>query len=169
MGWKTEVQSVIFEGLDKVRQTASEFSSFISSTVGGFNAQVGTLVSGTSYIGINGQKIPQMRNAIREYVNAIQSHLDKVVEDTSTVNAFHGDYAGSVTDYVTAVKRICQDYTSKLLEFSDNLDKIAELYHSKDTEYAANIASTAKNASANSTAYTETTSDRTFGNATSAK
>jgi|GEM_PF-4616966 len=169
MGWKTDVQSVVFEASDVVKNAVGDFTSAMEAKIGTFKAAIGTLVTGSSYIGINGQKIPEMRNSIREYVAAIQTHLDKVVEDASTVQAFHGEYAKAITDYVTAIKKVCQDYTSTLLEFSDNLDAIAQIYHSKDTEFASNISSTASEASSSTTSYSEQRANTTYGNTTSAR
>ena len=96
-------------------------------------------------------------------LNEINNNLDKVIEQTSTTNAFHGDYAAAITEYVTAVKETCKAYTSSLLEFSDKLDEIAYVYHKQDEAFASSIRNTATEASSSATTYQEQRADQTYG------
>lgn len=164
MSWKTEVQSQVFNVIGNLKNGKESIIDLFNKVTGGAKTQIGSLMRGTSYVGINGNKIPEMRDSIRIYVAEIEANLDKVIENTSTQNAFHGEYAAAITAYVTAVKDLCKAYTTQLLEFSDNLDAIAELYHSKDQEFASNINSSAAETSSQTTAYTEQRADTTYGN-----
>lgn len=168
MSWRTEVQSVQFKITDNLRNKFDTFRAYLDGKVGTAKAQFNTMVTGTSYIGINGQKIVYMRDAIRNYVKEIQDHLDKVVEDASTEKAFHGDYAKAVTEYVKMVEETCKSYTTALLEFSDNLDIIADAYHQKDETFASSIRNTAGEASSMASTYTEQRHDASYGTATRA-
>ena len=165
MGWKTDIQSFGFEAQDWIKNGFDQLKQNFSKTVGNVKATFTSVVSGTSYVGINGSKITYMRDAIRTYVKAIQEHLDKVVAEASTTNAFKGDYAVAVTEYVKAVEQACKDYTTALLEFSDNLDIIAEAYHAKDAEFASSITSSAREAESSGSAvrYTEQRGDASYG------
>ena len=164
MSWKTELQSFQFNVSNVLKNGKDSMNDLFNKITGGVRTQIGSLMRGTSYVGINGNKIPEMRDAIRAYVAEIEANLDKVVENTSTQNAFHGEYAAAITAYVTVVKDLCKAYTSQLLEFIDNLDAIAELYHVKDQEFASNINSSAAETSSQTTAYTEQRADKTYGN-----
>ena len=168
MSWKTEVQNVVFNVGNILKNGKDSLNDLFNRITGGAKTQIGSLMRGTSYVGINGNKIPDMRKAIRFYVDEIEANLDKVVEDTTTINAFHGEYAAAITAYVTAVKDVCKAYTTQLLEFSDNLDAIAELYHTKDQEFASNINTSAAETSSQATAYEEGRADRTYGETRSA-
>lgn len=167
MGWRTDVQAIAFEASDWIKNGVGNLSSMLKGITGGVKASFMSVVSGTSYVGINGQKIVFMRDAIRDYVKAIQTHLDKVVAEASTTNAFKGEYASAVTEYVKAVEESCKDFATALLQFSDNLDIIAEAYHAKDSELASSIKSSAKEAesSGNAAAYTEQRGDASYGGA----
>lgn len=165
MGWRTDVQAITFEATNKIRNGIGNLSSVLKGITGSAKATFMSIVSGTSYVGINGQKIVYMRDAIREYVKVIQDHLDKVVAEASTTNAFKGRYADAVTEYVKAIEESCKDYASALLEFSDNLDIIAEAYHNKDQDLESSIRSDAKQASSqgDAVAYTEQRGDASYG------
>lgn len=167
MGWRTDVQSIVFEASDKIKNAKDNIKGLLKGITGGAKATFMSVVSGTSYVGINGQKIVYMRDGIRDYVKVIQDHLDKVVAEASTTNAFKGEYAGAVTEYVKEVEESCKAFTTALLQFSDNLDIIAEAYHAKDSELASSIKSSAKEASSqgDAAAYTEQRGDASYGNA----
>lgn len=163
--WRTSDQKINFEKVDQLRNGWDNFKQSMKRVTGNIKATFTSVVSGTSYVGINGSKVTYMRDAIRTYVKAIQDHLDKVVADASTSNAFKGDYALAVTEYVKSVEEACKDFTTVLLEFSDNLDVIAELYHSKDAEFASSITSSAKEVQSSGSAarYTESRGDASYG------
>ena len=168
MGWRTEKQTVQFEKADNLRNLKDSISQIFTNITGKAKASLLSAYAGSSYVGINGQKVVYMRDAIRNYVREIQNHLDKVVADASTMNAFKGDYAAAVTEYVKSVESTCKAFVTPLLEFSDNLDVIAELYHSKDSELASSIKSSAREADSNAAAntYTEQRGDASYGTAT---
>ena len=165
MSWRTDVQSTQFKATDNLRNAFDTFRSKLESKVGQAKATFNTLITGTSYVGINGQKIIYMRDSIRDYVKKIQDHLDKVVAQASTNEAFKGEYAAAVTEYVKMVEETCKAYTTNLLEFSDNLDIIADAYHTKDSDLASSIRNTANEASSEAISYTEQRGDASYGTA----
>lgn len=164
MGWRTVGQKIGFEVNDTLKNVYDQVKNIFDKAVGNTKANFTSLVAGTSFIGINGAKIPYMREAIRTYVKAAQENLDKMEASISTVNAFRGDYAAAVTNYVGTTKKMCQDIIECLLAFSDKLDMIAEAYHQRDEEFASSINSSASEASSTTQGYTEQRSDKTYGN-----
>lgn len=155
MTWKTDVQKVIFDASQGVKAISSNLSNYFESLLDSAGNAVGTLLRGSSVIGINANEIPNMRAAIREYVNALEAHLEKVKTDADTAGAFKGEYADAVKVYVAAIAEACKCVTSQLLAFSDQLKEVSDAYLAQDREMSQRIKDTAASTSDQYTRYQE--------------
>ena len=96
--------------------------------------------SNYSVVGINTARIPEMRTAIRNYVERINEHLGNIKTTTDPTIALKGTgmeeavktYIGEVVDYCTA---LC----SNLLAFSDKLAKVEEAWRASDTNMSSSV------------------------------
>lgn len=135
----------------------SEFNQFVSSvgsTVGGIgdtisnffrgitsqvSATVGSLISG-SVVGINVNRIDEMRDSIRTYTNEIETHLEEVHLNTDPSGAFADpEMQAAVKAYVGGVMEACRAYTSQLLKFSDILYEIKVDYEAKQAAQSSTL------------------------------
>lgn len=108
------------EGRDSVRSSAQ-----VNKDFGAVGANF--LKSGHMYsiVGINANKIPEMREAIRNYVSGIQKHLDGFQASADSSKAFKSEVVtSSVQKYMDTVKEYCQNLTSQLIAFSDKLKDV---------------------------------------------
>ncbi|MGE5456622.1 MAG: hypothetical protein ACM3O4_05950 [Ignavibacteriales bacterium] len=155
MTWKTDVQKVIFDASQGAKSLSSNLSNYFESLVNSASTTVGSLLRGSSVIGINANEIPNMRSAIREYVKNLEAHLEKVVTDADTSGAFKGEYASAVTVYVSAIAEACKCVTSQLLAFSDQLKEVSDAYQAQDREMSQRIKDTAASTADQFTKYQE--------------
>ena len=150
----TNIQGLAWDVQSAFNNVASGFQSSVDGIIGTAGATIGGIISG-DVVGININQVPNMQNAIREYVNNINQHLATVNQFATTENAFKGDYAVAVTQFVQAVCTACENYVSQLLQFSDKLGHIAEKYQEHDQELKSNIGTQATNMESAYTKYTE--------------
>jgi len=146
MTWKTEVQKVLFDASQDVKTKVSMLSSFFESQINQNAAEVFSFMNGSSVIGINVHEIPNMRNAIRIYVQDLERHLDEVATNADTSPAFKGEYAAAITSYVTAITHACKSVTTQLLAFSDQLKQVSDAYEAQDRTLSENIRRSASGA-----------------------
>ena len=110
-----------------------------------------------SVVGINTAKIPEMRQAIRTYVDNIEEHLKGVRVNTDPTIALRGTgMENAVKEYIALVVNYCEALCTNLLAFSDKLAKVEEAWKNSDTNMSSTINSASSDLSgaANST-YTE--------------
>lgn len=93
-----------------------------------------------SVMGISASKVPEMKEAITNYVSGIQDII-KRVEDKEASAGFKGEYAIAISNYVTSVKLVCTKIVAELKLFSDKLDLIKAAYEASDTKLAEALAS----------------------------
>ena len=97
-----------------------------------------TSLSNESVVGINVAYVDQMRNAIRNYVKKIESHLEGIEPLANADNAFRNDeMQRAVQGYIDAVRTYCVNLTSQLLAFSDKLGDV-KLHYKSTMESLAN-------------------------------
>lgn len=125
-------------------ELATSGSSSVIDTMGKYNV-----------LGINANAIDDMRFAIRVYVENIESHLNSVRQEAMDTQAFKGQYAQSIVEYVNAVCDVVRSLTSQLLAFSDKLVEIKEIYQEKDITLTQSIGSVATNVSSGMNNYSE--------------
>lgn len=143
MNWRTEGQKLVWNINSEIDSITTNLGDMFDSLVGGASAAVGDLLAGTSAVGINVNEIPNMQAAIKDYVQKLDIHLEKVRTDADTTQAFKGEYATAITSYVEAITKACGCVTSQLLKFSDQLKEIKDAYEKQDVEMASSIKGTA--------------------------
>lgn len=139
----------------------ADFQGFVSNAQNAFNSVVGRVGAAASsivngdVIGINEAEIPNMKAAIREYVTNLEQHLEQVKSNADTSQAFKGEYAAAVRQFVEAVCTSCECIISNLLQFNERLEEVYQAYLTKDTTMASDIQGQAGELSSNFTKYTE--------------
>ena len=91
------------------------------------NVRHGWFGNGRAYsvVGIDANRIDGMRSAIRDYVQAIEGHLDGIEPLANANNAYKSEEVQrAVQEYVQKVKDYCKNLTSQLLAFSDKLGDV---------------------------------------------
>lgn len=150
----TEAQKLTWSIKSDFQGFLSNAQNVFNSVVGRVGAAAGGILNG-DVVGINEAEIPNMQAAIREYVNNLQTHLDQVKADADTSQAFKGEYAVAVKQFVEAVCTACECVISNLLQFNQRLEEVHQAYISKDTTMASDIQGQAGELSSNFTKYTE--------------
>lgn len=153
--WRQEAQSVAWDIKQTVNSAATNATSIFDNMVGGLKAKMTGALNGTTVVGINANEITNMRNAIRNYVSNLENHLDQVNQQAETNQAFKGDYAQAIRDYVAAICEACKCVTSNLLAFSDQLVGIQEAYAASDQSLKSAIGSSAGDVQSSFTKYQE--------------
>lgn len=124
---------------------ASASSSSIVDTMGKYNV-----------LGINVNAIDDMRFAIRVYVENIETHLNSVRQEAMDTQAFKGQYANAIVEYVNAACDVVRSLTSQLLAFSDKLVEIKEIYQERDVSLTQSLNTVASNVQTGVSNYNET-------------
>ena len=125
----------VSQGLDMVRST---FSTWIENILGTAQAGMESLVSG-DVIGIDTTQIPTMQAAIDTYISDLNDQLATMEETAETSDAYKGQYAASVSEFIAAVKTCCYNVISQLLAFKDQLTEVQAKYEENDTSLASDI------------------------------
>ena len=102
------------------------------------------LFGGLDVVGINVDKIPSMREAIRTYVKGITDHLDKIDATANSDSAFKSESVkAAVRAYVEKVKEYSMNLVSQLLSFSDKLQDVSDSWAASTNTLGDNINTTA--------------------------
>lgn len=127
-----------------------------SSISGRSNGLWGIGADGYDIVGINANKVEDMRQAIRDYVSAIEKYLDGVDPLASADGAFKGEAVQkAVATYITNCKEYCKNLTSNLLAFSDQIGEVKRQWLAAMDRMADSI-STGSKSYGSSEHYTET-------------
>ena len=107
-------------------------------------------------VGLNVAAVPNMREAIRSYVAAIESHLNGIDPLANASGAYRSeDVQNAVRTYLEKEKQYCINLVSQLQAFSDKLGDVKIAWETA----TGNIASSVSGATGNfeqGTKYTET-------------
>lgn len=150
----TEAQRMAWNVKSDFQSIMSNAQNFFNSVIGRAGAAAGGILNG-DVVGINVAEIGHMQEAIREYVNNLQTHLDQVKADADTSQAFMGDYASGVRAFVDAVCTACECVISNLLQFNQKLEEVKEKYLARDEQLNSELQAQAGELSSNFTKYTE--------------
>ncbi len=142
MSWRTETVKSSFDASDFITDASRTIGDFFSSIVEGIGNVIGDLFQDYDVIGINVSEVDNMRQAIRDYEALIEKHLEEVNTYADTNQAFKGEYATAIKDYVYAVTLACRYVVSYLNAFSDQLKEIKDAYEAQDVEQASKIRQT---------------------------
>ena len=117
---------------DKI-ETTTAVAGFAGEREGTRAKQQGrTERSDYDIVGINANKVPAMRDAVRNYVKGIQNELDKMIDNTVTSRnkALQNDTVRqSVQMYLEQVKEYAKNLTSYMLTFSDKLADVESAWY----------------------------------------
>lgn len=153
--WRQEAQKLNWDVNQNLKSYGDKAGNFWESLVGGASAQVQGLLNGSTVVGINVNEIPNMRQAIRDYVTEIENHLEQVKINADTTQAFKGEYAVAIREYVAAISEACKCVTSNLLAFSDKLVDVQEAYQAQDETMKSTIAGSASDVESSFSRYQE--------------
>lgn len=140
-------------------QSAGDWISGANKTVQGWAGSLFSVASnGSTFVGMNYQSVPGIRDAIRAYVKNIQTIADGLNTDADANNAVHGEITEETKKYITAIKAVVDAYVSSLLIYSDKMQQYYEAYSKSDTTLASNVGQEA--AGLTSTAQSQTYTER---------
>lgn len=139
----TEAQNIKFRAGQFIKGMVDNARSKFEAVVGRVDAFFEGLVTG-DVVGIDANQVPQMKQAIKTYVDELKSHLDTMQTNAQTDEAFKGEYAAAISDFVAAVNQCCYAVISQLLSFSDTLDEVQAKYAEKDSTMAKDISGQAE-------------------------
>ena len=128
--WEATTQATAIDtSAATVATTSAREATRSASSVGG---------GGFSIVGIDANRVPEMREQIRNSVNAIQTHLDGIEAQTNSSNAFRSEEVKqAVENYVNSVKDYCKALISDLLAFSDKLQEVREAWERSTQNFAS--------------------------------
>ena len=135
---KQEAQRVSFSANEAVRSATDMAKSRFNSAISGLSAQFGGIING-DVVGIDVNHVPAMKQEINTYIEDLKEHLNTMKSNASTSNAFKGEYATAVTEFVNAIEIACGYVIDTLSNFNTQLDEVAEKYQAKDSEMASDI------------------------------
>lgn len=146
-------------GAASSRQATRDSSGLRQGSNGffGIGAKQGNVAeSSYSVVGINTTMIPQMRTEIRNYVQAIQDHLNNVKVQTDPTVALKGTgMEQAVKEYIAKVVAYCNALCSNLLAFSDKLAKVQAAWEASDMNMSSTVNSGSSDLDSASTVYEE--------------
>lgn len=156
--------SSLSQAIDSVQDTFQSFKNNGRDLVDGVSSWCSNLLSSVSVnvtsffegdvIGLNANYIPQMQQAIEDYIININKHLDKIATDTDTSKAMQGEYALAVKEYVKAATDTCYKVVSQLRYFEDKLVSVQKAYASKDENLSTALRNDASEMNGEWTEYT---------------
>ena len=154
--WQTELQSVKQSIMNTIGNGRRAIDDLFTGTVEKKVAEVQSFFqNGTTVVGINVNQIEPMKQAIRDYVKAIEDELAKL-ENYDPEVAFKGTgIVPALKEYIVSIEKTCQAITSNLLAFNDKLTEVQKAYQAKDDAAKSMINSTAQSTSSAYTRYNE--------------
>ena len=154
MTWRTMAEQVQATATQGANLVVSSFSQLVRNIAGGA-AGVGSSIwnSGSTVVGINVNQIPQMQEAVNNYVQKLSDHLNEINSSLNTDMAFKGQYAAAVTEYVKAITQACQSVISQLKAFNDELNRVQEAYTQYDVKLSQNISNSSQEVAQSASAY----------------
>ena len=123
----------------------SLFGNALASIKSGFQTVVGDVTAWAEGIyagdvtGINMNRLDDMKNAVENYCQKLEQHLDAMQTSVKTDEAFAGGYAEAVTEFLGAIKDCCYAIINNLREFKKKLDEVGEKYSIKNDEVASSL------------------------------
>ena len=128
-------------------QADSAYSEIIGSASkikgGGLFSSGASFSGSATTVGINEAEIPAMKNAVTEYIDRLNQHLQQVQTEADTSQAFKGDYSTAIKNFVESVCTSCRFIISNLHAVNDDLDKVMASYREKDAGLAGDLNSNA--------------------------
>ena len=158
MAWEATTQASEFDASQASETRMGERSATRDLGSGGGIFGFFSGLGQDSVVGINANKIPEMRDAIRNEVNNIQSYLDGIETTASSASAFKSEeITNSVRNYLDKVKAYAQALVSDLLAFSDKLQEVYDAWLLSSQNFASDSVDTSaqQNFAGNTERYVE--------------
>lgn len=149
-------QTVSWDIGSNINSASNSARNVFSDLAAGSSLSINDTMGKYSILGINANAVDDMRFAIRVYVENVESHLNSVRQEAMDTQAFKGQYANSITEYVNAVCDVVRSLTSQLLAFSDKLVDIKEMYQERDINLRQSLNTVASNIQTGINNYSET-------------
>ena len=105
-------------------------------------------------IGINVNKIPDMKAAVETYVGKVNTEIAKLENVEATLGFKGDDIVPGFTGYIATVIKASKDLVSNLNVFKDKLVEIQEAYAKKDEANASILTEKKETASSLYSEYT---------------
>lgn len=107
------------------REKITNYKDKMTASLSRVQGYLGTVFevagNGSTFVGLNYNRVEPIRTAIREYVKAVQDVLSELNTEVSTTNALKGQIAVSAVEYVKAVSDVANAFVSALLAYSDKM------------------------------------------------
>lgn len=146
----------------KIERAGTQIKSFgqsaidsISGITGRYTGAIGSTVLTGSFVGMDYNQVPNIRAAIREYVESIKTELAKLNTQAETSQAFKGQIEGAVKEYVQAINTAADAYVSHLLEYSDKMQEVYEKYMAHEENLSQQVKGQGTELSSSVDEYTE--------------
>ena len=102
----------------------------------------GGITTGYDIVGINGNGIPAIRDAITAYVEAVQTYLDNALRNAQehvSVGFRGGEAEKAVVAYLDKVREYIYNLISGLLAFNDKLNDVGNAWVQAQQNIGSNI------------------------------
>lgn len=140
--WDTDVVKASLVGNEAVSGIKNNAENIFSSTTKKSIADVESAFSQVSVVGMDVNKIPNMQNAIFDYVREVETALSNLQNHDPRM-AFQGQQATALMTYIEEIKAVCNNVCSYMYAFSADLDQVQKAYESKDASLHSTIKSDA--------------------------
>lgn len=138
MSWDTSTVKASIDGTNSAKTAKNTSDNVLGSITKKYIADVNSCFTQTSVVGINVNAIPNMKNAIMNYVNDIHQVLSRLQNYDPRI-AFQGEQANALMVYIEDIKNICSNVCSNMYTFVLDLDQIRTAYETKDVDVNATI------------------------------
>lgn len=138
------------------RNSNRSFSSNRSDYRGGAVKPNEMYSSTYDVVGINVNQVPNMKNAIDNYVDAVKEYLSGINTKLNTQQAIKGTgMEEAVSQYIDDVVKYCKAVCSNLLAFSDKLTAVQKAWETSDTNMSNTIKGASSDVNAAATEYSK--------------
>lgn len=145
--WSTDNVTASLNARDIINTDHQSASDLFSSTTKKSINDVSSYFAQTSIVGINVNKVPEMKRAIQDYVSNVESKLNEGLTACDPKRAFQGQQAQALVTYIEEIKSVCGAICQKLNAFADDLTEVQKKYEERDASINAAINSDATNTS----------------------
>lgn len=143
--------------IDVVNRAGDILGNLRSGIQGWAGAIKTSVANGSAFVGLNYEQVPNIRQAIRDYVKKIQDAANGLNDAAQAENAVKGEVVAATQQYLKALKEVLDAYITGLLVYSDNMERYYLAYKTSDTTLSSDVSqeATSLSNSAADLTYTE--------------
>ena len=143
--------------IDVVNRAGDILGNLRSGIQGWAGAIKTSVANGSAFVGLNYEQVPNIRQAIRDYVKKIQDAANGLNDAAQAENAVKGEVVAATQQYLKALKEVLDAYITGLLVYSDNMERYYRAYKTSDTTLSSDVSqeATSLSNSAADLTYTE--------------